>query len=187
MFCNNCGAKLEAGTKFCDKCGNAVEGKLEVKKDFDKSKAVVFATVLISILNAILPFLKWIQVPMFNALSSWMGGRSDIASYNLFGYILSGNSDSFIVTIIMIVLALIALASVLFNIIYAIKTIIGKTDAKNKGIIGSVLLLIMSVLFFVVAGLVQLILKFITMTSTVYVAIILSILNIVLLKNKKTN
>ena len=50
----------------------------------------------------------------------------------------------------MIVLALIALASVLFNIIYAIKTIMGKDDAKNKGVIGSVLLLIMSVLFFVV-------------------------------------
>jgi len=116
MFCNNCGTKLEDGTKFCDNCGAATGATSTAaeKKEIDSGKGLLYSTIIIALVNAILPFLKWVEVPALNTLSSWFGGSSEAASYTLFGYIFAGVSDSTIATIVILVLALVALVSVMW-------------------------------------------------------------------------
>lgn len=185
MFCNNCGAKIEEGTKFCDNCGTATGTSIELKKAKDTGDGLLFATIAIALINAIIPFLHWVEVPALNTFSSWLGGSDTAASYTLFGYIFAGVSDSTIATIVILVLALVSLVSVIFNAIYCVKAFQRKNGVEKYGRIGSVLLLIMSVLFWIIVGIISLIIKVIELTSTVYVAIILSITNIVLIKKLK--
>lgn len=188
MFCNNCGAKLEEKTKFCDHCGAAVDIASHDKKKtqmIDLSKGLLFATIAIALINAIIPFLHWVEIPALNTFSSWLGGSSTAASYTLFGYIFAGESDSTIATIVIFVLALIALVSVVFNVLYCVKAFQGKNGAEKYGKTGSILLLIMSVLFFTVVGLISLIIKVIKLTSAVYISIVFSIVNIVLINKLK--
>lgn len=189
MFCNNCGTKLEDGTKFCDNCGAATgaTSTASEKKEIDSGKGLLYSTIIIALVNAILPFLKWVEVPALNTLSSWFGGSSEAASYTLFGYIFAGVSDSTIATIVILVLALVALVSVIFNALYCVKAFQGKTNVSKYAKTGSITLLIMSVLFWAIVGLISLIIKVIKLTSTVYVAIILSIVNLVLIKKLKKN
>lgn len=189
MFCNNCGAKLEEGTKFCDNCGAATgaTSTVEQKNKIDSGKGLLYATIIMALISAILPFLKWVEVPALNTLSSWFGGSSDAASYTLFGYILAGDSDSTVATIVILILALVSLVSVIFNALYCIKAFQGKVGSEKYGTIGSILLLVMSVLFWVIVGTISLVIKVIKLTSTVYVAIIFSIANIVMIKKLKKN
>lgn len=189
MFCNNCGTKLEEGMKFCDNCGavTGVTSDVEEKKAIDSEKGLLYTTIIMALIGAILPFLKWVEVPALNTLSSWFGGSSDAASYTLFGYIFAGVSDSTIATVVILVLALVSLVSVIFNAMYCIKAFQGKHGSEKYGKMGSVLLLIMSVLFWIIVGIISHIIKVIELTSTVYVAIILSIANIILINKLKKN
>lgn len=187
MFCNNCGAKLEEGTKFCDNCGTATGASVELKKTIESGKGLLFATIAIALINAIIPFLHWVEVPALNTFSSWFGGSSTAASYTLFGYIFAGVSDSTIATIVILALAVVSLVSVIFNAIYCVKAFQGKPGSEKYGKMGSILLLIMSALFWIIVGIISLVIKVIELTSTVYVAIILSIANIVLIKKLKKN
>lgn len=188
MFCNNCGAKIEEGKKFCESCGSAVEKtSVEQVKTEESGKGLLFATIAVALINAIIPFLHWVEVPALNTLSSWFGGSSDAASYTLFGYIFAGQSDSVIATIVILILALISLVSVIFNVAYCVKAFQGKSGSEKYGNTGSILLLVMAILFWVIVGTISLIIKVIKLTSTVYAAIVLSIANIVLIKKLKKN
>lgn len=189
MFCNNCGTKLEDGAQFCDNCGAATgaTSTVEQKKEINSGKGLLYSTVIIALISAILPFLNWVEVPAINAVSSWLGGSNSAASYSLFGYIFAGASDSLLATIIILVLAVVAVVSVIFNAMYCVKAFKGKPNSGKYGKTGSILLLIMSILFWIIVGMISLIIKVIKLTPTVYFAIGLSIANIVLIKKLKKN
>ena len=36
-YCKNCGTKLDDGAKFCPKCGNPIEGVIQVQQSVDSS------------------------------------------------------------------------------------------------------------------------------------------------------
>lgn len=192
MFCNNCGVNLEDGAKFCDNCGAAAGAASTVNESYTENKAnsgkgLLYATIIIALISAVLPFLHWVEVPALNTLSAWFGGSSDAASYTLFGYIFAGVSDSVVATAVICILAIASMISVIFNVIYCVKAFLGKVNAEKYASVGAVILLIMAVLFWVIVGLIALIIKVIKLTSTVYVAIILPIVNLVLINKLKKN
>lgn len=192
MFCNNCGKQIEDGLKFCEGCG-ATQVQAGTANSFVKTlnlqakSGLFYATVIIAAISVVLPFCKWIEVPLFNNLSSFFGGSSNVASYSLFGYIISlGNLPiNRTEAVIILFLALIALIAIIFNATFIIKAFGGKANYFKYGTIGSIIMIIMSSLFIVVVGLVSAILKVISITAISWFALALAITNIVLIKKLK--
>lgn len=191
MFCKNCGAKIEDGVTACTNCGTAVTNQPDTAPTQTKSaangKTLTYVSVALALISAVLPFLKWVEIPMLNNLSAFFGGGGNEASFSLFGYIFSsGNySTDASVTVVMLVFAIIAFISVIFNVIYAVKALTKKAKATKWGTMGGILLFIMSVLFLIVIGLMSSILKVISMTATVYISAVISLVNIILLRTIK--
>lgn len=194
MFCKQCGKELPAGALECPNCAAGTEENPSPAKNTDTAVKPVtnpntfrYVSGAVALACAILPFLHWVEVPILNSLTSFFGGSGEECSYSLFGYVFSvfaNSSNDMTMALIMLVFAVVALISSVINAIYAVKCFIGKTSLK-LGKTGSVILLIMSIIFLIVVGLIAAIFKIISLTFTVYVAIAMPIANIIIIKQLK--
>ena len=198
-FCSKCGIQLNDNVKFCSGCGNNVSGDAlsDLKKSItsgipfslSSKNNLLYATVIVAAINAVLPFFNWISVPILNAFSSWVGGGSNAASYSLFGYIFATGqfSSSGGTAIFILLLAILAFVGVIFNALFVYKTLAKKDKNYKYGTMGSIVLLIVTALFIVVVGLISAILKVIELTAAPWFALVFSIANLVLVKRLKKN
>lgn len=197
MFCKNCGKELPNGAAQCPDCtavctDNPSSAKTAsvTEKTVTNTKTLRFISGAVAMACAILPFLHWVEVPILNSITSFLGGSGKESSYSLFGYILSdfaASSNDMTMALIILAFGIIALISSVINVIYAIKCFTGNKTSLKLGKAGSVILLIMSILFLIVIGLIAAIFKIISLTFAVYVAIALPIANIIIIKQiKKT-
>lgn len=175
MYCGKCGKEIPDGARFCDNCHAE-----------PKSPAMKYVSVVLAILSVILPFLKWLEVPVAKGLYSMFGMADQTPTFSLFGYLFAGNQyQSDTVWWVMIVIALIAFIGIVFNLIYAVKALRNKPNYYKYGTMGAIILTIMSVLFILIVGLMSLILKVIKLSAMPYVTLAVSIANIVIIKKLK--
>lgn len=176
MYCENCGKEVPNGVRYCDACYHAK----------NQNPAMKYISVALAVAGVILPFLKWLEVPVAQGLYSMFGMGGEAPTFSLFGYIFVGSqyqSDS--VYYVMLIIALIAFIGIIFNLIYAVKAFLNKPKCYKYGTIGSIILTVMSVLFIVIVGLMSLILKVIKLSAMPYITLAVSIANIVVVKKLK--
>lgn len=167
--------------------GYIVPSKSESKINFDKSKIKLYVLMGLAALNAIFMFCPWITSTYVNQFFSYFGG-SNIADYNPFNYMfdaftssnIGGNADLGSKLIFFIIL-LLAVAAMTLDIVFIVKTIQKKADAVKLCFIGSILMLIASVVISILFGFLVAILGGIyQFTAIPFLAIMVSIAGIVL-------
>lgn len=175
MYCEQCGKEIPEGTKVCGECAAK-----------SQSKSKVYISAALAILGIILPFLRWIEIPVANGLYSLFGMSQEVPKFSLFGYILAGNQyQTGSVYTITLIIAIIAFVGIIFNAIYVIKTLKNANGCYKYGTLGAVIMTVMSILFILIVGLTALILKLIKLTAMPYLTLIVSIANIVVIKKLK--
>ncbi len=202
MFCPYCGNQLEDGTSKCTHCGSELSKKNEggekrsvpvtvPKRDSvtDKKSNSIFSYIVVglAILECIIPFLCWVNVPVFNSISSFFGGSNSVSNYSLFGYIgASGNAgQSGWYDIMILVEVLISILQIVLNAIFVLKAI-----AKNKfqyryNKIASIFLLIIAISFLLIMGISSAVFQIIKISYAPWMALIVSILDFVLVKRAR--
>lgn len=171
-FCQNCGADMRqtgqapgtpAGNKAGGGAGAASQLQDMVRKVQGSGTAarvpIFYITAAIAAIQALMPFMKWFEIPSFNSLSSFLGGSSSAASFSLFGLLFNGGSlgsvgGNAMISLISLLLCLFAFLGSVFDIIYIAKGFPQKKGYYKYGKIASVMLLIISLLFAITFGLV---------------------------------
>lgn len=175
MYCEKCGKEITDGTRFCDEC-----------KAKPQNQTMKYVSVGLAVLGVILPFLKWLEVPVAQGLYSMFGMGDQTPTFSLFGYLFAGSQyQTDTVYTVMIVIALIALIGIIFNVVYSVKALKNKPKCYKYGTIGAIILTIMSILFIVIVGLMSAILKVIKLSAMPYVTLAVSVANIVVIKKLK--
>ncbi len=175
MYCKNCGKEIPNDKVICDECGGSSQNGI-----------IKYVSIVLAVLNAVLPFFKWLEVPVANSLYSMFGMAQETPTFSLFGYIFSGSryqDDK--VYAVMLVIAFIALIGIVLNAIYVVKLFNNKPKCCKYGTIGAIILMIMSILFILTVGLTSAILKVIKLTAVPYVTLAVSITNIIIVKKLK--
>ena len=174
MYCEKCGKETLNNTRLCEECGKQA------------NKPMLYVSVAMAVLEAIMPFFKWLEVPVANSLYSMFGMGQEAPAFSLFGYIFAGSQyQSGAVFAITTALAVTAFIGIIFNVIYIIKALKGKPKNHKYGTAGAIILLIVSALFIIIVGLICLILKIFSMTAAPYIMFAVSIANIILIKKLK--
>jgi len=173
MYCEKCGKETLNEKQICDECNK-------------KNVFMSYISVALAILGIILPFVKWIEVPVAQGLYSMFGMAQETPTFSLFGYIFAGSQyQSGIVYTITMILALVALVGIVFNVVYAVKTLKKKGKSYKYGSIGATILTIVSSAFIIIVGLSALILKVIKLTAMPYITLAVSIANMMIIKRMK--
>ncbi len=160
----------------------------ETKNYKGENKIIYAVNILLSVFTIILPFLKWIKIPVVAGLYSLFGMKESTSYYSLFGYIFAGsNYQSDTIFYVTMLLALISILGIIFLVIYIVKTINNSKKRYRYGFIGTLILNIVSVLFILVVGLTSAILKVIELTYVPYITLFVTIVNMVLIKKIKKN
>lgn len=177
MYCEKCGKETSNGARLCEECNSK-----------QVNKPMLYASIVMAILGVILPFFKWLEVPIANGLYSMFGMGQEAPTFSLFGYIFAGSQyQNGLVYAITIALAIVAIIGIIFNIIYIIKALKNKPKNYKYGTIGAIILTVVSILFIVIVGLMCLILKIFKLTVTPYITLVVSIVNIIIIKKLKKN
>ena len=172
---------------YCEKCGKETLNEKQICDECDKNNVILsYISVALAILGIILPFIKWLEVPVAQGLYSMFGMAQETPTFSLFGYIFAGSQyQSGIVYAITMILALVALIGIIFNVIYVVKTFKKKEKIYKYGSVGSGILTIVSAVFIVIVGLSAMILKVIKLTATPYITLAVSIANLIVIKKMK--
>lgn len=172
MNCKKCGKEVFNSSPLCDECNNA-----------NKNQIMRYISIALAVLCSIMPFLKWIDIPVAKGLYSMFGMEKEMPSFSLFGYIFAGNryqTDG--IYWITMILAVIAFVGIIFNVIYIIKSLKNNPKCCKYGTIASIILTSMSGLFIIIVGLSALILKVITLTIVPYLTLAVAVANIIIIK-----
>lgn len=148
-----------------------------------KLKLLGYVSMVIAALSALMPFFKWIKVPVAQGLYSLFGMDSSDAAFSLFGYIFSNsNYQSDAVFYVSFVLALVALVGIIFNVVYVVKSL-GNNEKRFKfGTLGAIIMNIVSLLFIMIVGTSAAVFKVIKLTYAPYITLALTIANLVVIK-----
>lgn len=147
-----------------------------------------YVTLVLAVLECILPFQSWVTVPLYNSIGSFFGMGDDISSYSLFGYVGTLNSTpggDMLTIVLVLLLCFGTLITILFNILYIWKGCKNKAGYHKYGSIAAVLMTLISLVFLVVMGFTALIFKVIKITSVPFLALAVSIANIILIGKVK--
>lgn len=214
MFCENCGKEIKEGQQFCGGCGRKQdegEGKQrsvnqrsyvsgqtnstvnvgnageQIRGDFQKEKGLVYGSIILSLFCSIAPLLKWITIPLYDTLSNWVTGDDSLSAYSLFGYLVASDTGSTdkMVSIVIFILAILAVIGMAFNIIYIAKSFTQKDKRFRYGTMGAWIMLILSLLFLIVVGGMSIILRIIKITFIPWLVLVLSIANLVIIRKIK--
>lgn len=207
MYCEKCGSQMADNQMYCENCGakaehlqGTVPGNSPTMGAGDNPSVVpnpaignersslFYAASVLAVLECVLPFLNWLEIPAFNSFNSWFGGSNDIASYSLFGYVgtlgQTGRMDGFNRAIFTILAGGGALQIVL-NAIFLIKGWSSKRRFYKYGTLATVLMLIVSLVFVTIVGLSTAIVQVVEITFVPWIALAASIANIVVIKKLK--
>lgn len=148
-----------------------------------------YVTMAIAILECLLPFFKWLRIPMYDALSNFLSGSSQFSSYSLFGAIGmlsngSGSGSTF-PAVLSLILSIVAVIAIIFNIRFIAKGLKSSTTYYKYGTISALLMLVISVLFLLFMGLVAAFSLVIKITFTPWLALAGAIVNIILIQQLK--
>lgn len=195
MFCKKCGKELGQETAFCPDCGAPVASTGNERQKMPSSDSVsdmlktkssaFYVTLILAVLECILPFRAWVKVPLYNSIGNFFGAGSDISSYSLFGYIGTiQDNDSMFTSVFILVLCFGTLLGVACNILYIVKGLKGTGRYDRFGRTGALLMTIVALAFLIVMGLDSLIIKLIKITMNPFLLLILSIVNRNLIKSQ---
>lgn len=197
MFCKKCGKENSESTKFCSSCGapmNEEHDDFSLKKmsDKDKSKIAIVISIILSVVSVILPFCTWANVPIADNLYSLFGGKESISSYSLFSYTSAANTYSNSFSVILYIVLFFVIIAIAMDLLFIVKFFMKKTNYLKFSKIGSITMLICSIVFMCVIGLSSAVtFNTINMTSLPWIAILVNIANIIVviiinkLKNQK--
>lgn len=174
MYCQKCGKEIPDGARLCDECVGR------------KRQPIQYVSIALAVLGVILPFLKWLEVPVAKGLYSMLGMGNETPTFSLFGYIFAGSQyQSDKIYFVMLGIAAVALVGIIFNLIYIIKAPKNKPGHYKYGTVGSVILMIMSILFIVIVGMSAAILQIMKLTAMPYIMLAASIANIIIIRKIK--
>lgn len=149
-----------------------------------------YISVVLALVQCILPFWNWIEVPVYGSISSFFGGPSDFGSYSLFGYIsimgqpsYGGNSAG--MTAVVLLMCFGSLIAIVLNILYVIKGFRQKKGYYKFGKISATLSIVYTVLFLLYGGIVALLLQLIKLTLVPLFALGFAIANEILIGKLK--
>ena len=202
MYCPYCGNPLEEGVSRCTHCGSELSKKNQIsekrvavtmpeKKTVTKKKSnsiFAYITMGLAILECIIPFLCWAKIPLYNSISSFLGGGNDVSNCSLFGFIgmisLIGTSagvefNSVYVLAGVGILILIAVFQIIFNVIFILKAIGRNKFRYRYTVMASVLLLLIATLFLLIMGSIAAALQVIKVSFAPWLAVVVSIANFV--------
>lgn len=205
MYCPKCGAQNAEKNVFCQECGAklAAEAEQKVNKTgslaakmkpaaqisahtIERRQVIFYVTLVIAALECILPFMKWIKIPMMQSLFG-LFGEQDLPSYSLYGYIgtINDMGNNKVAAIVVLILSLFAIMATIFNIVFLVKGLKRKKGYYKYGRTASVLMLIVSLVFLIILGLLSLILQVIKITIAPWILLVGSVANLVLIGKVK--
>lgn len=148
-----------------------------------------YVTIVITILECLLPFFKWLRIPMYDAFSNFLSGSSQFSAYSLFGAIkmLSNGSDSSntFPAVLSLILSIVAVIAIIFNIRFVAKGMKPTRTYYKYGTISALLMLVISILFLLFMGLVSALFKVIKITFIPWLELVCAIVNIILIQQLK--
>ncbi len=182
MFCPKCGTENKDGNAFCQNCGTDMRRAGQAPKTPIQNNTggtgsasqlqnmmqrvqgsgaaaripFFYITVAIAAIQALMPFMKWFEIPAVNSLYGFLGGSNNAASFSLFGLLFNGGAvgGNTVIVLISWLLCLFAFLGSVFDILYIAKGFPQKKGYYKYGKIASIMLLVISLLFVLTFGLI---------------------------------
>lgn len=149
-----------------------------------------YISVVLALVQCILPFWNWIEVPLYGSISNLFGGSSDFGSYSLFGYISIMNQPSYGgndtgLAAIVLLMCFGSLIAIVLNILYVIKGFQQKKGYYKFGKISTTLSIVYTALFLLYGGFVALVFQLIKLTLVPLLSLGFAIANKILIRKLK--
>ena len=80
MYCKNCGAQIEDGTKYCIKCGKSKDNGARDAMSAGNNKVTVIVTLILTIIVALSPFMKMYYIELFEQKDFSVSGMIEATS-----------------------------------------------------------------------------------------------------------
>lgn len=144
-----------------------------------------YITLVVAVVECLLPFFRWMRIPMYNSFSNFLTGSDQLSAYSLFSAIGMMNYSGS-AAIVALVLSAIAVIAIIFHIRFILKGLKAAKGYYKYGTIAAILMLVISILFLLFIGLLAAFAQVIKITIAPWLTLGGAIVNLILIRQLKT-